>query len=76
MKGQVIKDFILSPQQLYALDDAGLIEQARIANEAGKPGMILLQPMVPLRTQIIGCFLDHDKSKKLIEILKGDGLLW
>ena len=70
MKGQVIKDFILTPQQLCTLDDAGLIEQARIANEQGKPGMIILQPMVPLRSQVIGCFLDHDKSKKLIEILE------
>jgi len=49
-----------------------LIEQARIANEEGKPGMILLQPMVPLRAQVIGCFLDHDKAKKLIEILKNE----
>jgi len=76
MKGQVIEDFILTPQQLCALDDAGLIAQAQAANEEGKPGMILLQPMVPLRSQVIGCFLDHDKAKKLIEILKGDGPLW
>jgi len=53
-----------------------LIEQVQAANEEGKPGMIILQPMVPLRSQVIGCFLDHDKAKKLIEILKGDGLLW
>ena len=70
MEGTIIKDFILTPQQLYALDDAGLIAQVQAANKEGKPGMIILQPMVPLRSQVIGCFLDHDKAKKLIEILE------
>ena len=68
MDAMILDGFELTDEQLDAMSD--LIESAEAANRAGKPGMIILQPMVPETRQVIGFFAEHELSNNLIEIVK------
>ena len=64
-----LKDFELTDQQIESL--SGLIDQAYAANKLGKPGIIILQPVVyPGGHEVAGCFIPHRVAKKLIKAIR------
>jgi len=69
MNATIIKDLELTDRQIEAL--SGLITQAEEASKAGKPGMIILQPLIPTWRGVAGCFCEHETAKRLREVIRG-----